>query len=302
MNKKVIPSPDLHELLAHAEKELESPSKLNIAKMPREDIALMIHELETHQIELEMQNAELRKTQDILATIQERYAELYEQAPVGYLTTSNLGVIHQANLTCAKLLGVPKSTLASQSLTAFIFNDDQDIYYAHRNKLLETAQGDGCELRLCNAQGDMFWGRMDSTCVTSIDSACSVIRTVLSDITEHKQMQLSEARYRMLFELARDSMVLIDPLTQDIEDCNQAAYKDLGYTKDEFMQLQLSDIETNRSPGEIESRIDTLIQTGSDAYETRHKDKGGQSREVAVKGKAISISGKRYLLYSWCNI
>lgn len=96
------------------------------------------HELRVHQIELEMQNEELRQTQVQLDAERARYFDLYDLAPVGYCTLSTQGLILQANLTAATLLGVTRSALRHQRLAAFIHPEDQDRYYLLRQRLVAT--------------------------------------------------------------------------------------------------------------------------------------------------------------------
>ena len=89
----------------------------------------IIHELRVHQIELEMQNDSLHLAQELLAQSQARYVALYDLAPVAYCTVDSNGVILQANLTAASLLGVSRETLLQQSLSAFVVNEDEDNFY-----------------------------------------------------------------------------------------------------------------------------------------------------------------------------
>ena len=100
----------------------------------------MLHELRVHQIELEMQNEELRRTQAELEASRARYFDLYDLAPVGYFTLSEKGLILEANLTAATLLGVARGDLVKQPLPRFILPEDQDIYYLHRKQLLKRAR------------------------------------------------------------------------------------------------------------------------------------------------------------------
>ena len=99
-----------------------------------------LHELRVHQIELEMQNEELRRAHEELEASRARYVDLYDMAPVGYLTLGEPGLILEANLTAAKLLGVARGALVKQPLPSFILPEDQDILYLHRKTLLETGE------------------------------------------------------------------------------------------------------------------------------------------------------------------
>jgi PAS domain-containing protein len=120
----------------------EEKARLNEAQPPKtlspEEAGRLIHELQVHQIELEMQNEELRRAQGELEASRARYFDLYDLAPVGYFTLSEQGLILEANLAGAGLLGVGRSTLVKQPLSRFIFHEDQDIYYLHCKRLLET--------------------------------------------------------------------------------------------------------------------------------------------------------------------
>lgn len=96
-----------------------------------------------------MQNEELRRTQAQLDAERARYYELYELAPIGYITLDERGTIVQANLTAATLLGVTRGELLNKSFSAFVYGEDQDIHYLHLKALLATGEPHTCEdLRL----------------------------------------------------------------------------------------------------------------------------------------------------------
>jgi PAS domain S-box-containing protein len=147
-----------------------------------------LHELRVHQIELEMQNEELRRIQEELEGSRARYFDLYDLAPVGYFTLSEQGLILEANLTGAKLLGVARGALVKQPLSRFVLREDQDIYYLHRKALLETGAPQAWELRMLKKDAAPFWVRVEATTARGPDGV-SVCRAVVSDINETKRAE-----------------------------------------------------------------------------------------------------------------
>ena len=162
-------------------------------------------ELQTHQVELVLQNEELRRTQTALEAERARYFELYDLAPAGYITLDTKGLIRAANLTAATLLGVARTQLLKRPLAQYIHPEDQESYYRYRQKLGVTpaaaaagappAGGDRpqtCEVRLLPAQAAPFWADLEATTAHDLAGALEC-RIVLSDITGRKQ---TEARLR----------------------------------------------------------------------------------------------------------
>ncbi len=165
----------------------------NLDELSPEDVQRLLRELRVHQIELEMQNDELRRAQQELEASRDRYADLYDDSPVGYLTLSEQGVILEANLTLATLLGVARSDLIEQALTRFIAGEDQDIYYLHRQQLFETREPQVCELRMVRKDGVQFWARIEATVAQactehsqSDNEGLPTSRATVSDVSEQK--------------------------------------------------------------------------------------------------------------------
>jgi PAS domain S-box-containing protein len=170
-----------------------------LRETPPEDIQYLVHEFQVHQIELEMQNEELRRTQRELELSRDRYSDRYDFAPVGYLILSETGLIQQANLTTVTMLGVERGRLIKQPLTRFITREDQDIYYLHHRKLLETQEPQVCEMRMVREDGSQFWARIDAA--VALDSEGQVLcRATMSDITERKQAREALAETTRLLE------------------------------------------------------------------------------------------------------
>jgi PAS domain S-box-containing protein len=185
----------------------------------------ILHELRVHQVELELQNEELRRTQVTLEVSRERYFDLYDLAPVGYVTISEKGLVLEANLTAAGLVGVARGELVRQPWTRFIFPEDQDVYFRHRKLLHSSRAPQACELRM--RRGDeWFWARLEARIENSLDGTL-ISRTVLSDIGQRKQveqtLEASEARYRVLFEDSRDALLTLTPPGWQFTSANAAA-------------------------------------------------------------------------------
>lgn len=172
----------------------------NLAARSSGEIEEMFHELRVHQIELEIQNEELRQAQAELETSRARLGDLYDYAPVGYVTESQTGVIVEANLTATTLLNVPWGELIRVPLSHFILPEDQDIYHRHRKQLLATGAPQRCELRMLRSYSPPFWARLEAIAAHDHDGE-PIYRVVLSDVTASKQAE--EGRLRLKEQLAQ---------------------------------------------------------------------------------------------------
>ena len=124
MAKKPKGSPKGAGLRRQAEARLRA-TKRDVAAMPVKNVQQLVHELQIHQIELEMQNEELRRTQVELEAARDRYVDLYDFSPAGHLTLDTHGTIVEANLRAGTLLGINRKELIGQPLARFIASDDQ---------------------------------------------------------------------------------------------------------------------------------------------------------------------------------
>jgi len=148
----------------------------------------MLHELQVHQIELEMQNEELRQAQAQLDAGRARYFDLYDLAPVGYVTISEQRLLLETNLTTATLLGVTRDDLIKQPFSRFVLREDQDVYYFLHKQLFETGEPHDCELRMVKKDGTTLWVQLQSTSVQDA-AGLAVSRVVISDITQRKRAE-----------------------------------------------------------------------------------------------------------------
>ena len=156
-----------------------------------EETRRALHDLRVHQIELEMQNEELRRAWVELDAQRARYFDLYDLAPVGYCTLSESGLILEANLTASTLLGMTRAVLINQRIARFIVKEDQDIYYQYRKQLFESGAPQACELRMASQDGAVFWAHLEATAALD-EGGQPICRIVLNDITARKQLAVAQ--------------------------------------------------------------------------------------------------------------
>ena len=195
-----------------AEKALEGAPEQQALTSAESDLQKLVHEISVHKIELEMQNEELRRSREELEASRSEYAELYDLAPVGYLTLDERGLITRANLTACGLLGVERSLLLKKPFGRFICPESQDLFYSHTQKVLETTTAQACQLVLKRKDGTFFDAQLES--VAAQVSGTAAMRTVLTDITELKQaegaLRESEKRYHTLFDAIDEGFCVIE--------------------------------------------------------------------------------------------
>lgn len=176
------------ELRKRAEKALskQAPENVESAERSHEEMLRLIHELQVHQIELEMQNDELRRTQLDLEAARDKYTDLYDFAPVGYFTISEQGLIEEANLTAADLFSADRQSLIGQPLARFISKEDQDTFYFHHKQVLDKIGNQTCEIKMMNYDNAPFYAQLKSLAVRDEKDKATKLRTAITDITDRK--------------------------------------------------------------------------------------------------------------------
>jgi chemotaxis protein methyltransferase CheR len=297
-SEESTPSENSRQTLRHQAEDIfrakASHSPENLEDLSPEEIRQMLHELRVHQIELEMQNEELRLAQAELDAARARYFDLYDLAPVGYFTVNETGLILEANLTAATQLGCTRNTLVKMPITRFILKEDQDIYYRYRKRLVKTGMPQECDLRMLENDGTMHWAHLAATVVQDADGA-SVGRIVMSDITERKraedELRESEDRFRKLFKGHSAPKLVIDSETGAIIDANEASAQFYGWPVEELKQMRIQQISL-LSPEDVKAEMKKIVSQGAARLEFRHRRADGSIRDVEVFCNKIEIAGK----------
>jgi PAS domain S-box-containing protein len=171
------------ELRRQAEEQLAARDS-QIATLERADLASLAHELAVHQIELEIQNEELRRTRTLAEEARDRYLDLYDFAPVGYFTLDEHNRIVEANLTGCRLLNAERQDLLQTRFTKFLPEEEADTFYFHRKRTLEGVAQQTCELKMREADGAAFDARLES-----MRAGEGRLRVAVVDVTERRRAE-----------------------------------------------------------------------------------------------------------------
>ena len=221
------------ELRRQAEERLHA----NMAELrsPRtgEETQRLLHELEVHQIELEMQNAELRRAREELELSRDKYAELYDFAPVGYFTFDASGMIREVNLAGAQLLGIERGLLTNKPFSHFIADaDGREIFSSHIEKVLQGQGVQRCEVSLKKNDGTLLHGLLQSAAAATIGSQDGWILTSIIDGTIRKKL-------RDELQMAHDSLeyIVVDR-TKELTSANVQLAQEIDERKRAVESLQ----------------------------------------------------------------
>ncbi len=180
----------MDDLRTKAEKLARNISNAEIEAMSSWDVKKLIQELQVYQVELEMQNEQLMQSTTELQKAHDKYAELYDFAPVGYMTLEKKnGTIYELNLAMTQLLGIERAQIKGKSFSQFIAAESKDEYYAFFKNIFDSNHKQMCELWLKPKTGRPFFVRLegvDMEAPTKIGKCCQV---AIIDIDDRKKME-----------------------------------------------------------------------------------------------------------------
>ena len=300
--------------------QVDPPGEITV-----EDAKSLIHELRVHQIELEMQNEELRQAHVQLEESHTRYVDLYDFAPVGYLALDDKGQVLEANLAAAAQLGTERARLIETVFPLYVNPEHRQQSRLHIMTVFKTRERQTCEVRLKPKSGEEFYARLESVFIENIkgEGRC---RTSISDISYAKRAEealrrahdeleetvkdrtaeLAEANERLTQEIAKrnqaevllqrqaellhlsNDAIIVWQLGGHIESWNKGAEELYGYSEEEAVGQVTHDLlKTNPEPW---PRIEaTLHERKFWEGELKHRTRDGQ--EVIVSARIQLVRG-----------
>lgn len=293
-------------------KAVARPTRQQLARIPRVQMARLAHDLEVHQIELQMQNEELRESQAHLAQSRDRFNALYDFAPVGYFTLDKAGAVLEANLTVAAMLGVDRRKLVGGKFTRFVTADAQDTLYFHLRDVFAGEVRQTCELPLRAVRGAGIVVRMESIAMRDPGSNVCHCWSALSDMTARKQAEdaltrshaeleqrvaertrsLSETneRLRKVLQVETVGVMFWDLDTGRLTDANDTFLKMTGYSRRDLEAGQLTWQRLTRPEyvGASMAEIRQFHTTGRiGPYEKEYIRKDGTRQWFVIAGSSL---------------
>ncbi len=267
----------------------------------KHDLNKIVHELRVHQIELEMQNEELRGAQEQIEKSRNDYADLYDFSPVGYLTFNSDALITGVNLTGAALLGLERQKLLKRRFRKFVAPADAGRWDRHFVSVLQHGEKQSCDLLLRREDGSTLHARLDSIRV-EMDGGTFAVRTGMSNITLQKQAEEAlkerEEQFRLSMENAPDGVYMND-LEGNFLYGNVKCEEILGYKREELIGKNF--LELNILPADSLARAAGILQdningksTGPDEMKLIRKD--GRLVPVEINTSVLQWEGQRIVL------
>ena len=288
MTEKKVRQTDRVELRRRAEEIIAGAEHPEAHRNRTKDETLrLLHELEVHRIELEMQNAELRHARDELETALEKYTDLYDFAPVGYFTLDRNGTIRAANLTGTTLLGIDRSRLIGRRFGQFVSTEARPLFAAFLEKAFASQEKEACEAALTKEGNHPLFARIEAVAGSSGEEC----RVTVSDISASKR---AEEYRQQLYFLQR----LIDTIPTPIfyKDaagkylgCNTSFETLLGKTRGDIIGRSIQDVATGEMADILHKTDYTLtLEPGVRQYETHLIDNDDRYRDFILNVATFS--------------
>ncbi len=205
----------------------------------------ILHELQTHQVELELQNRELRELRIQLEESRDSYAKLYEFAPVGYLTLDDTGKILEVNLTAATLLGIERLRLINKPFVTLLNRGESKPFFSHLKQSLDSELPISTRLRIKKTNGQVMVVRVESVAMHNTEHVSKCL-TAFSDISKEVDADyLARKLATSILENTPEGVMITDA-QQRIVDVNRAFTTTTGYTRDEAIGKTSSLLDSGR--------------------------------------------------------
>ena len=267
------------------------------------EVARLIHDLSVHQIELELQNEELRSAQNQLEHTRDSYARLYHQAPVGYLSLDASGIIRQTNQTFAEMLDQRGADLVGQPLGSFMDGLDRDVFLARFKAFFKNPDGKSIEVRFHKKGSRDFLAHLTARTETNMPAfarqpGVPLLLMIVTDVSARKAMEDalrdSEARFRSYIEYAPLGVFVTDRAGGFIE-VNGAAAGVAGYEVATLLRMGVVDLIADDSLAAAQCHFAEVLSEGFTEGTLHIRRQNGQRSWVSMR--SVRLTAERFLTF-----
>jgi len=240
---------------------------------------------------------ERKEAENALKESEEKFRNLSEESP-NMIFINKQGRVVYANKKCEEIMGYTKDEFYASSFNFFtlIAPECLKTIRSSYKKHLTGEEVDPYEYTLVTKAGKRI-SAVITTKLIQYEGEPAILG-MITDITDRKQMETklreAEKRYHALFDQAPLGILLIDPETTIAVEFNEEAHRQLGYSRDEFTKLAISDYEVLETPEETRARMKRVMSQGKDEFETKHRTKNGKIRDVKNTVQVIELAGKKF--------
>jgi PAS domain S-box-containing protein len=277
-----------------SEELLNRRDKASQVSTTETDTLKLIHELQVHQIELQLQNDELIRAKFEALDSAKKYSELYNYEPSGYFTLNKDNEIIELNLNAAKMLGKERCQLVNSKFGFFISEDTKPIFNLYLEKIFNSKVEESCEITITSDNNVVKYIHLSG--IVSENREQCLVSTI--EVTEQRRAEQalneSEERYKDMFHKNHSICLLINPETQQIIDANQWACEFYGYSYNEIIQLRLFHL-TNSIESEVNAEIIKIKSNKQNHLFFKHKKANGELCDVEVYSSPVHLNGQVFL-------
>ncbi len=269
--------------------------KIPIQQKKEDDVLKAIHELHVHQIELEMQNEQLRQTQTELEVSRGKYTNLFDFAPIGYFVLDKKGSISEANLTGTSLLGIERNFLVKRPFALCVSKEHRDSFYLNRKEVFRTGTCRRCDLKMLRKGKEGFFAELLIEPVTDSDGEVTHCRIAVIDITQRKKVEEELRKERNFSNAVLDTagaLVVILDKEGRITGFNRECEKITGYASTEVLGRIIWEFLIPKEDFDGVKKTWDSLQAGGfpNKHENHWLAKDGSKRLVAWTNTAITDS------------
>lgn len=267
-----------------------------------DDMASLLEELSIHQIELEMQNDELRKSQQSLQKEKEKYQQLYDHASVAYITLNRTGNILDLNHAAARLFGKPRELFNFNSIFPFLHEDSKTVFRKLLQDALQLQNQSAGEITFLKDDDTVVYTKVNSQAYEESETGEQIVRLTITDIVEEKTRHLEalkdqEIKFSELFNNSKDAIYLFELNKKErpgnFIEVNRQACEMMDFTYNELLDMSPADIHLNQNLNYLKRAAKELKKYNEARFEMLHVSASGENIPVEIDTHTFVIRGRQ---------